>query len=91
MTVYICYDSRCTTYDKIVKAVVVVWHYLNYHSKVDFAQNDYKARGQADNDKNYRIIMLSAAERSLKIYAHILGEHSKHYTNLKMYVINEKH
>ena len=71
MTVYICYemtclsyDIRCTTYVKIVKALL---HYLNYHSKVDFAQNYYKARGQADDDKNYRIIMLSAAERSLKI------------------------
>ena len=55
-----------------------------YHSKVDFAQNDYKAKGQANDDKNYRIIMIFAAERSLKIYTHILGEHSKHYTNLKM-------
>ena len=35
--------------------------------------------------------MIFAAERSLKMYSHILEEHSKHYTNLKMYVIDEKH
>jgi hypothetical protein len=50
----------------------------NYHSKVDFAQNE-KAKEQADSDKNCRIIKLPAAKRSLKIYAYnyILGEHSK--------------
>ena len=40
-----------------------------------FCSNDYKAREQADGDKNVRIIGLPAAERSLIIYMHILGEH----------------